>query len=887
MAEGNVAEFLKFLPGITIDYTGGNARFISINGVPPDYTPVTVDGFGLAGTAGTRRAVGSDMISSNNLSRVEISYSPTPESQGSALAGSVNMVSRSAFERVSPVFNYSAFVTMRDNARDFHEVPGPKAKPTRNVHPGFDFIYVAPVSKRFGYTLSAGLSTNYSPQDNMQTVWRAVANSTNGTTFPHTTPDQPYLSSYRFGDNPKVTTRRSLGATVDFRITERDRVTLGFQYSSFDGQFAPHTLTFNPGSIPATGFTTTSTHGTPGAGDLTMSRQENNRFNRTYIPTLVWRHEGPVWKADAGVGFSQQSDRNRDIDKGYFRTATLRRTGATVSFDDIFYLRPSVITVQDGTTGAAIDPYVLSNYAVTQVTSAQDETKDLQRTAYGSLRREFLTRVPFSLKAGFSLREGKRDIRKDPQTFNYVGPDGRGSTTPVGSDDSAAQFLDPFLSQRVAPFGFPKFDAPSTRSIWEYYKANPTHFTTNENTTYRSAVTASKYAEELISAAYLQGDVSLLERRLRIVGGVRAEQANIDASGFLTDLSRNVQRDAQGQPILDANGSTLPITTDPLERSKLTYLDRGGRTKKEYLRVFPSINASYNIRENLIFRAAYYQSIGRPNFNQYAGGLTLPNTENPPSASNRISVNNAAIKPWTARSVNVRIERYFEGVGQVSLGAFRRDFENFFGGTVFSATPEFLSLYNLDAATYGSYDVATQHNIEDGVRMQGIDFSYRHVLTFLPHWARGIQVFANGSVQRNLGPASSNFAGFISRSGSWGISLTREKFNARVNWNYRGRQRLGEVGAGPSIEPGTFNWRSRQLYIDVLGEYSLHKWVSVFVNLRNIGDTTDDTEIEGPEHTSACTVPCEDRLRFAMDHRHQRHILTNSGSRDMLENLTG
>ncbi|MBM3843173.1 MAG: hypothetical protein FJ397_07925, partial [Verrucomicrobia bacterium] len=33
VAEGNVAEFLKFLPGVTIDYTGGNAREISINGV--------------------------------------------------------------------------------------------------------------------------------------------------------------------------------------------------------------------------------------------------------------------------------------------------------------------------------------------------------------------------------------------------------------------------------------------------------------------------------------------------------------------------------------------------------------------------------------------------------------------------------------------------------------------------------------------------------------------------------------------------------------------------------------------------------------------------------------------------------------------------------------
>ena len=101
VAEGNVAEFLKFMPGITIDYTGGNARDVSINGVPSAYVPITVDGFNVASAAGraTARNVQADMVSINNLSRIEVSYSPTPESQGSALAGSVNMVPRSSFER--------------------------------------------------------------------------------------------------------------------------------------------------------------------------------------------------------------------------------------------------------------------------------------------------------------------------------------------------------------------------------------------------------------------------------------------------------------------------------------------------------------------------------------------------------------------------------------------------------------------------------------------------------------------------------------------------------------------------------------------------------------------------------------------------------------------
>jgi hypothetical protein len=92
---------------------------------------------------------------------------------------------------------------------------------------------------------------------------------------------------------------------------------------------------------------------------------------------------------------------------------------------------------------------------------------------------------------------------------------------------------------------------------------------------------------------------------------------------------------------------------------------------------------------------------------------------------------------------------------------------------------------------------------------------------------------------------TSSLAGFISRSASWGVSLTRPKFNVRVNWNYRGRQRNGAV-TGVGIEPGTFNYSSKRLYVDVLGEYYFWKRVALFVNLRNVGDATEDTEILGP-----------------------------------------
>ena len=67
-----------------------------------------------------------------------------------------------------------------------------------------------------------------------------------------------------------------------------------------------------------------------------------------------------------------------------------------------------------------------------------------------------------------------------------------------------------------------------------------------------------------------------------------------------------------------------------------------------------------------------------------------------------------------------------------------------------------------------------------------------------------------------------------------------------MNWNYRGRQRQGLIAAGQGIEAGTYNWQSKRLQVDVLGEYYLTRRIAVFANLRNVGDGPLDTKAAGP-----------------------------------------
>lgn len=850
VVNGNIGELMKFLPGITIDFIGGDARAVSLNGAGAAMTPVMVNGFSLASAPrGTGRDVELISVATNNIARVEISQSPTPESPGGALAGSVNFVPQSAFDRATPLFTAKAYLLMRGNEPSNHRIPEPGNHSISYINPGVDFSYIAPVNSHFGYTLTGARSTQYQSSRSTQLNRIGAGFASNGTTLPDTTPDNPYLTGYNVQDFPKQSTRSSLGMTLDYKFSPADQISFSVQGVFFEGRYSGHFLQVNVGSVLPGNFSTLYTHGAVGKGEIQLQGQAYVRHDTSYLPSLVYRHNGLLWKAEAGLGYSRSTYDARSIDEKHFYGTLARRTGVTVSFDDNSFLRPGKITVTDGATGASVDPYNINSYSIASVQGIVIANKAAQGGAYGNLRRDFFGRVPFSLKTGFDLRKQMSDTQRIQPPANFVGADGIASSTPAtaGSDDGAGIVLDDSFSQRVAPYVNVPIQWTSGEKLWNLYEAHPSYFQTDENTAYRNIVGNSKHAEEVISSVYLRGDLQMFDNRLKLVGGLRAEQTNVTADGPLTDLTLNYQRDANGNVLRGSNGVPLKITTDALQTSKLTYLERRQHARKEYLRLFPSINASYNFRSNLVARAAYYYSVGRPNFNQYAGGITLPDTTSAPSTSNRITVNNAGIKAWSAKSTKVSLEYYFKNVGVFSIGAYRRDFTNFFGSIVTDATPELLALYGLDPSLYTPYQVSTQYNLPSPVRMEGLEFNYKQALTFLPDWARGVQVFANATVQRASGEQAANFSGFIPQTYNWGISLNRPKYNVRANWNYVSRARAGLL-TGRSIEPNSYQWTSKRLLVDLSAEYSFSKSIGAYITVGNLTDETQDYERAGP-HT--------------------------------------
>ncbi|MDX9883112.1 MAG: TonB-dependent receptor [Prolixibacteraceae bacterium] len=91
----NIGDALKRIPGIHVQYDQGEAKLISIRGTDPSKSTISINGAAMPGT-GDNRAVGVDAIPADMVQAIEVSKAITPDMDGDAIGGAVNLVTRKA-----------------------------------------------------------------------------------------------------------------------------------------------------------------------------------------------------------------------------------------------------------------------------------------------------------------------------------------------------------------------------------------------------------------------------------------------------------------------------------------------------------------------------------------------------------------------------------------------------------------------------------------------------------------------------------------------------------------------------------------------------------------------------------------------------------------------
>ena len=851
ISEGNPGEFLKYLPGLSVDYVAADVRTVSVRGFASNFTNVSWDGMRLTSSASgsNNRIFEFEQVSINNTSRTEVTKVPTPDTPADSLGGSINFISKNAFERKGAQFNYRAYLNMNSENTKLSKTPGPANKETYKILPNFDFDYTLPVNDRFGLVITGLTSNQHVEQHRWQTTWNyAQAGAT---------PVNPYLQQWQLQDGPKTTNRASLGIKADLKLTDTQTFSVAAQNNYYKTFFGNRNINFNMGTTatptPATGTPLTwgpdFVQSATGRASVTRGSSFRNKLGNTSALNLRYNWRSGIWNVDAGANAAVSRTWYRSLSRGNFSNVGQTLQGvATVRADRIAF--PDMDWSVRDATGAAIDPYSLTGYRLLTATNDPLDGKANVRSAYADVTRQIdAFSFPLAVKTGINVREEGRDNRRYSETYTFLGPDGIANT----ADDGAAPFIDTLYSGTAPYFNEPAIQWVDPYRVATHYAANPAQWRlgTGTNQTGVEAETNrrtnSERILETVTAGYVQFDAKLMNSRLRVVTGVRYEHTNDQGEGLLTNPDAVFQRNADGTYV-DSNPALAGIqrirrveagTAGSLQELNFTRVERGYKASREYDGFYPSLHLTYEFTNNFLARFAYASTIGRPDYSNIIPNADINEDDNDPNAPGTISIRNTALRPWTADNFDVSLEYYFDKGGMVSGGAFMKKLSDFWGQRGGTLSAELADELGLESR-YVGWTVSTQVNGGDA-EITGSEFNLIRPLQFLPGWGRHLTLKANGTALHLSGDNTPDFRGFISRAGNVSLSFNRAPIVLNVNMNYRGRQKgtsisspAAQTGAQYGATNGFFEYFAPRVNLDFSGEYKLSKRYNIFFAARNV-----------------------------------------------------
>jgi len=184
----------------------------------------------------------------------------------------------------------------------------------------------------------------------------------------------------------------------------------------------------------------------------------------------------------------------------------------------------------------------------------------------------------------------------------------------------------------------------------------PTQFTDDLRTTEKS------------KSAYVQWTTSFdWSMPLDVAVGVRYEQTDVDSSAL----------------VRIANG----ISWDSANELYVTYQPGQGFTELEgdYDYFLPNVDLAWHINEDIVARASYSETIGRPGWQQIQGGQRLANIVRVDGGDG--SAGNPALEPLLSKNFDLSAEWYYGEASYVSVGYFRKNIDNFISDTIVRDTP--------------------------------------------------------------------------------------------------------------------------------------------------------------------------------------------------------
>ncbi len=692
ISEGNAAEYLKFLPGIGVDYNANDARAVTLRGMSTQFTNVLMDGTPIASaTSGNlNRRFEFEQVAINNVETIEVVKTLTPDIMATSTGGNINLVSKSAFDHEGNLFTYRAYFQAINDDLYLHKSEGWGQEQTRKVLPGVDMTYSFRVKDNLGVALAYKNSQLFNDYPRSTYSWDySTANGGSAAA--------PMLTSWNLQNEQKDTRRQAISGRFDYKFSQNTKLSLLADWNFYDLLFTDRTITVATGSTPTRG-TTGTVNGRAGAGSVQFQTINRWKSGVTWDFPLNFTHtfgNGSRFNADAY--WSQAYSKYRDSTGGWYSDLTITRTGLTVGFDNVGDVVPSY-RVTDS-TGAAVDLRDASKFNVTQIRSRPQTGVDT-RYGYAADYKFDVAHVTIPT----TVTVGARD---DYNTRNIVNPIfNRTSFSPAITGTPLSALVDTGFSQHPIGYGLPAYNFISLYSA--YSNLGGLNFLP-----YTPGSDIRARFEDNTPAGYVRLDIKPL-RNLLVIGGVRYEDRET--------ISKNAVGSASAPNGVEAK-----------------FADKSW---------YPSINVKYDLTRNLVLRAGFSKTIGLPDYSDLLPALSIvdPSGTKPRGSLN---VYNAGLKAYRVNNFDVGAEYYYK-TGYVAASVFRKDITNFIASVGQGLTPALAAQLGVPLSALGApidqYDVTYKFNVPETGHYTGLEMAFSQNFKFLPKPFNTLSLQVNGTI---------------------------------------------------------------------------------------------------------------------------------------------
>lgn len=575
---GNVGEFLKYLPGVELEYGGTyvaptDAFGISVRGFGPADTNIMIDGVPIASApqANLTTQVGLDMLSINNASRIELIKVPTPDMPMNSVGGQINLISKSAFEYAKPTFTWRAYVTINsDHPNPFEKIPGPGSDKVFAGQPGFELTYVKPINEKLGFSVTASSYSQFSENRRYLPVWDTTRRTvdlrafglSNGTVHenengPIGLPN-PYLSRVDFRDAPRTSTTHSASVKGDWKPFDGLAISGSYQFSMYEAKDNSRRVQIRTESPMSWGPDHTisypyvsrndSANGSefrPRNTNLEMTPDGRDKEGFTHTGSLRASYRKGPWDIYALASASTSRASFLDRENGHFSTLDFEAAVGQVKFENIVDGIPRSVSVFDR-AGNPLDFSKLANWDTPELVarSGNAESMDDKFLYQFDVRRE-LDFLPWDA-VKLAVKTG---VRRDEELQKKWGLGVNYGETYIGPELELEQYLDPVYSGIDPGFGFAPQEWPSLYKLYDVYKANPELFTVTAQDrvdNYNSALGQNKSIKETTDAWYAMVEGTTLNNRLNFIAGLRDQSTTRTGRGTRVDSKWNYIKNTDG-----------------------------------------------------------------------------------------------------------------------------------------------------------------------------------------------------------------------------------------------------------------------------------------------------------------------------------------------------